>query len=173
MKALLLLLSIISYTQLQSICQTPNLTVGDQAPNFELYNQNGEIVRLSDFSGKKVALYFYPKDNTYGCAKQARSLRDSYTALQDAGIIVLGVSKGSKRSKQKFITEQQLPFPLLIATKDILKKYGVFRGFFSLYMPMRWTFLIDENGIIIDIIKNVNTKHHAQQILDAFNKRPI
>jgi|SRR5579863_2650435 peroxiredoxin Q/BCP len=170
MKALLLLfLAIFSFVTLHCGCTTTTLNVGDKAPSFELLNQDGEIVHLSDFIGKKVALYFYPKDSTPGCTQQACSLRNSFDALHDADITILGLSKGSVKSKQNFIKKQHINFPLLIATEDVLKAYGVNTGLLRLYLPKRWTFLIDENGIIVGIIKNVDTKNHAQQILNAFN----
>ena len=170
MKALLLLIAIICFTTLHCAC-TKDLKIGDKAPEFALKNQNGKIVNLADFKGKKVALYFYPADNTPGCTQQACSLRDGFEPLHEAGISILGLSKGSIASKKKFIKEQNLNFPLLIATEDTLKAYGVNKGFLHFFfgVPKRWTFLVDENGIIVAIIKNVNTKNHAQQILDAFN----
>lgn len=170
MKALLLLLlMIICFTTLQCICPTTELRVGDKAPDFALLDQNGEMVRLSDFKGKKVAVYFYPKDDTPGCTQQACSLRDSFAALKKADIAILGLSKGSVKSKQKFMQKRHLNFPLLVATNKTLKDYGVNTGLFRLFLPRRWTFLIDEDGIIVAIIKNVNTKNHAQQIIDTFN----
>jgi len=168
MKALLLLLSLISFTTLHCVCSTKSLKVGDKAPDFELINQNGEIVKLSDFKGKKVALYFYPKDSTPGCTQQACSLRDSFALLRDAGITILGLSKGSVKSKQKFIAKHHLNFPLLIATEEILKCYGVDTGLLRFYLPKRRTFLVNEEGIIVAIIEKVDTKNHAQQILNAF-----
>src|SRR6266852_7038322 len=169
MKKIAIALLIISSTILHCACSSVELKVGDKAPEFALLNQDGIIVRLSDFIGHKVALYFYPKDNTPGCSQQACSLRDDFEQLLDAGITILGLSKGSVRSKQSFIKKKHLNFPLLIATNKVLKAYGVNTGFFRLYLPKRWTFLIDENGIIVAIIKDVDTKHHAEQILDAFN----
>ena len=169
MKALLLLMALISFTTLHCACTTKNLKVGDKAPDFELINQDGQPVKLSDFKGKKVALYFYPKDDTPGCTQQACSLRDSFELLRENGITILGLSKGSVKSKQKFIAKQRLNFPLLIATEDVLKAYGVNTGLLRLYMPKRHTFLIDENGIIVAIIEKVDTKNHAQQILNAFH----
>lgn len=170
MKALLLLLlAFLGFAATQCGCSTKELKIGDKAPEFALLNQNGEIVRLSDLKGKKVALYFYPKDSTPGCTQQACSLRDDVQALHEAGITLFGLSKGSIKSKQRFIKKQHLTFPLLIATKDTLKDYGVNTGLLRLYLPKRWTFLIDENGIIVAIIKNVDTKNHAQQILNTFN----
>ena len=169
MKKLLLLLPLLFSITIQCKCSNAELKVGDLAPQFALLDQNGNTVNLSDFKGKKVALYFYPKDNTPGCSEQACSLRDDFEILEDAGIMVLGLSKGSVRSKQKFIQKKKLNFPLLIATNNVLKAYGVNTGLLRLYLPKRWTFLIDEYGIIVGIIKNVDTKHHAEQILDAFN----
>jgi peroxiredoxin Q/BCP len=168
MKALLFLMALISFTTLQCVCMPKSLKVGDNAPDFELTNQNGESVKLSDFKGKKVALYFYPKDSTPGCTQQACSLRDGFESLKDANITILGLSKGSVKSKQKFMKKQKLNFPLLIATQEVLDEYGVSTGLLSFYLPKRWTFLIDENGIIVAIIKTVDTKNHAQQIIDGF-----
>jgi peroxiredoxin Q/BCP len=169
MKALLLLMALISFTTLHCACTTKNLKIGDKAPDFELVNQDGELIKLSDFKGKKIALYFYPKDNTPGCTQQACNLRDSFALLKDSGITIFGLSKGSVKSKQKFIEKQHLNFPLLIATNAILEAYGVNTGFWRFYLPKRWTFLINEDGIIVAIIKDVDTKNHAQQILNAFN----
>ncbi len=168
MKTLVLLLaSLICFATLH--CSAKELHIGDQAPDFALLNQDGEMVTLNDFKGQKIALYFYPKDNTPGCSEQACSLRDDFAALTKAGITVLGLSKGSVKSKQKFIAKKGLPFTLLIAKEKTLKDYGVNTGFFHLYLPKRWTFLVDEDGIIVGIIKKVDTQHHAQQILDGFN----
>lgn len=168
-KTLLALSIMLSSAIMYGGCSSVRLNIGDKAPQFALLNQDGQTVHLSDFMGQKVALYFYPKDNTPGCSQQACSLRDDIAALHEAGITILGLSRGSVKSKQSFIKKKHLPFTLLIATDNVLKAYGVYRGFFKLYLPKRWTFLIDENGIIVAIIKDVNTKHHAQQILDAFD----
>lgn len=168
MKAVVLLMALISFTTIHCICLPKKLEIGDVAPDFELQNQDGEMVRLSDLHGKKVALYFYPKDSTPGCTQQACSLNDGFVLLHDADILIFGLSKGSLKSKQKFIKKHGLDFPLLIATQDILDTYGVSTGFWRLYLPKRHTFLINENGIIVGIIENVDTKNHAQQILDAF-----
>lgn len=172
MKILVVFLTaLICFTALHCTCSAKKLQIGDKAPSFTLLNQNGETVKLSDFIGQKVALYFYPKDNTPGCSEQACSIRDGFATLTEAGITILGLSKGSIKSKQNFIEKKHLPFTLLIATNQTLKDYGVNSGWLwcLLRLPKRWTFLIDENGIIVDIIKNVDTKHHAQQILNAFN----
>ncbi len=169
MKALLLFMALLSFTTLQCICVPKSLKVGDKAPDFELINQNGETVKLSDFKGKKVALYFYPKDSTPGCTQEACSLRDGFESLADANITILGLSKGSLKSKQRFRRKQNLNFPLLIATQEVLDDYGVSTGLLQFYLPKRWTFLIDEDGIIVAIIKTVDTKNHAQQIIDEFS----
>ena len=174
MKILIILMAMICFTTINCCTRTKELNVGDRAPNFELENQDGTMIKLSDFKGKKVALYFYPADNTPGCTQQACSLRDAFDDLHDAGITILGISKGSVKSKKNFIAKQRLNFPLLIATEDVFKAYGVNHGFLHFFFrtPQRHTFLIDENGIIVAIIKNVDTKNHAQQIINAFNAVP-
>lgn len=145
------------------------LTIGDKAPDFTLQDQNEIQYTLSDIPGKK-ALYFYPADDTPGCTKEACSIRDNFEILKQAGITIFGLSKGDIKSKKKFAHKYLLPFPLLAATQDILDAYGVSGNFWRLYLPKRYTFLINENGIIVAIIKNVDVKNHAQQIIDAFNK---
>ena len=169
MKALVLLLTLLCGTALYCGHNSKKLHIGDKAPDFALLNQDGEIMQRDDFRGQRVALYFYPKDSTPGCSQQACSLRDDFDLLADNNIVILGLSKGSVKSKQKFIKKKHLPFTLLIATEKTLKDYGVNTGFFRFYLPKRWTFLIDEDGFIVDIIKSVDTKHHAEQILNAFN----
>lgn len=147
-----------------------SLQIGDQAPDFEAKNQNDQIVKLSDFHGKKVVLYFYPKDNTSGCTAQACNLRDNYAALTKAGYEVIGVSKDGVKSHQKFVEKQDLPFTL-IADEDttINQAYGVWKEksmYGKKYMgTARTTFLIDEEGKIQEIIEKVDTKAHASQIL--------
>ncbi|WP_194976337.1 thioredoxin-dependent thiol peroxidase [Aquiflexum lacus] len=147
-----------------------SLEVGKPAPNFEAKDQNGNIIKLADFKGRKVVLYFYPKDNTPGCTAQACNLRDNYEALQKAGYIVLGVSSDSEKSHQKFIEKQNLPFPL-IADEDLKvhEAYGTWvekSMYGRKYMgTARTTFVIDENGNLSEIIEKVNTKDHTNQIL--------
>lgn len=146
------------------------LQTGDTAPDFEAKNQSGETVKLSDFKGKKVVLYFYPKDNTSGCTAQACNLRDHYAQLQAEGYEVIGVSKDGVNSHQKFAEQQNLPFTL-IADEDtsINQAYGVWKEksmYGKKYMgTARTTFIIDEKGVIEDIIEKVNTKEHTAQIL--------
>jgi thioredoxin-dependent peroxiredoxin len=146
------------------------LSIGDKAPDFESVNQTGDVVRLSDFLGRKVVLYFYPKDDTSGCTAQACDLRDNYAELQAAGYEVLGVSVDGEKSHQKFIAKYDLPFTLVADTdKSVVEAYGVWvekSMYGRQYMgAARTTFLIDEKGIITDIIEKVDTKNHTKQIL--------
>lgn len=146
------------------------LYIGEQAPDFEARDQNGNLIRLSDFRGKKVVLYFYPKDDTPGCTAQACNLRDNSSDLAEKGYEIIGVSTDDERSHQKFIQKYNLPFTLLADTdKNIVNAYGVWQEK-SMYGrkyigTMRYTFVIDENGIIKDIITKVDTKDHTEQIL--------
>ncbi|MEZ0609363.1 thioredoxin-dependent thiol peroxidase [Fibrella sp. WM1] len=147
------------------------LSVGDPAPNFTTHDQHGNPLQLSDFKGKKVVLYFYPKDDTSGCTAQACSLRDNYADLKQAGYEVIGVSVDSETSHQKFIKKYDLPFTLAADTdKAVVEAYGVWAEksmYGRKYMgTLRKTFIIDENGIIINIIEKVDTKNHAKQILE-------
>lgn len=147
-----------------------DLKVGDVAPDFSVNDQNGNPVKLSDFKGKKVVLYFYPKDNTPGCTAEACNLRDNYQALQKAGYEILGVSKDSEKSHTNFIKKYELPFTLLADSKgDIHEKYGTWVEKYMYgrkYMgTARVTFLIDEDGTIEEIIEKVKTKDHTAQIL--------
>ena len=146
------------------------LKIGNKAPYFESINQNGNKVKLSDFIGKKVVLYFYPRDNTPGCTAQACNLKDNYNTLQQNGYTILGISKDSPKSHQKFINKFDLPFDL-IADEDqnVHMKYGTWiekSMYGKNYMgTARWTFLIDEKGNIENIIQKVKTKEHTSQIL--------
>ncbi len=146
------------------------LTIGDKAPAFEAKDQNGNLVKLSDFVGKKVVLYFYPKDDTPGCTAQACNLRDNYDILLSKGFAVLGVSVDDEKSHQKFIKKFNLPFPLLADTEHLMvEAYGVW-GEKSMYGKtfmgiIRTTFIIDEKGIIAEIITKIDTKEHTAQII--------
>lgn len=146
---------------------------GTPAPDFEGKTQTGETVRLSDFRGKKVALYFYPKDDTPGCTKQACNLRDHLQTLREAGIVVLGVSGDDVDSHRKFAGKYHLPFPLIADPEhEILEKYGVW-GERNLYGRKfmgikRTTFLIDENGVIRHVFKRPKVSEHAEEILAKF-----
>lgn len=146
------------------------LQIGDKAPAFSAKDQNGNLVRLSDFAGKKVVLYFYPKDDTPGCTAQACNLRDNYDALLQAGYVVLGVSVDDEKSHQKFIKKYNLPFPLLADTEQsLVQAFGVWvekSMYGRTYMGVaRTTFVIDEQGTILDIISKVDTKEHTLQII--------
>lgn len=148
-----------------------SLEVGQKAPDFESKDQDDNPIRLSDFKGKKVVLYFYPKDNTPGCTTQACNLRDNYEALQDAGFIVLGISSDSGKSHKKFIEKHELPFPLIAdEDKSVHEAYGTWvekNMYGRKYMgTARTTFVIDEEGVIKEIISKVKTKEHTNQILN-------
>jgi peroxiredoxin Q/BCP len=149
------------------------LNTGEYAPDFSAPDQNGNITTLSDLKGNKIALYFYPKDDTPGCTKQACNLRDNYQTLLEAGIKIIGISADSQESHQRFAQKYQLPFPLLAdPEKNIINAYGVW-GEKNMYGKIsqsifRTTFLIDEEGKIVDIIKQVKTEDHANQILKKF-----
>lgn len=146
------------------------LKPGDKAPDFKGIDQNGAPVQLADFTGKKLVLYFYPKDDTPGCTAEACSLRDNYDALQKAGFEILGVSTDAEKSHQKFIAKYNLPFRLLADTQaEVAKAYGVYglKKFMGKeYMGIaRTTFVIDGKGNIAEVISKVDTKNHAAQLL--------
>lgn len=146
------------------------LKIGDKAPDFTVNDQDGNPVKLSDFRGKKVVLYFYPKDQTPGCTAEACNLRDNYKSFQKRGYEILGVSTDSEKSHRKFVEKEKLPFRLLADTDKVIhhsystwvekSMYG--RTFMG---TRRVTFVIDEKGVIQDIIEKVDTKNHAGQIL--------
>ena len=148
------------------------MNVGDKAPEILGINEKGEEICLSNYKGKKLVLYFYPKDSTSGCTAQACNLRDNYDALRQAGYEVVGVSVDSEKSHQKFIEKNSLPFPLIADTdKKLVEQFGVW-GEKSMYGrkymgTFRTTFIINEEGIVERIIgpKEVKTKDHAAQIL--------
>ncbi len=148
------------------------LTEGQKAPDFKAKDQNGKIISLSDFSGKDVILYFYPKDDTPGCTAEACSFRDNYQSLLKEGFEVLGVSTDDEKSHQKFITKYSLPFSLIADTdKKIVEAYGVWvekNMYGKKYMGVaRKTFIIDRNGLIKKIIDKVDTKNSSGQVLDS------
>ncbi len=147
------------------------MKIGDKIPELLGLDANGEEVSASRFSGKKLAIYFYPKDNTPGCTAEACSLRDGYQSLKEAGYEVVGVSKDSQTSHQKFADKYDLPFTLIADTDLTLNQaFGVWQKKKMAgreYMgTVRTTFLVDENGVITDIIGKVNTKDSANQILN-------
>ncbi|WP_028972585.1 thioredoxin-dependent thiol peroxidase [Spirochaeta cellobiosiphila] len=146
------------------------LELGQQAPDFELSNQNGTLIKLSEYKGKKVVLYFYPKDNTPGCTKEACSLRAGYEAISQTGTVILGVSPDSTTSHQKFIDKFDLPFDLLSdPDHKVMEQYDAW-GEKNMYGKVvvgvkRSTFLIDEEGKIFKIFKKVKTASHNEEIL--------
>lgn len=146
------------------------LQKGTKAPDFEGFDENGNRVRLSDFKGKKLVLYFYPKDNTPGCTAEACDLRDNYHRFLSLGYEVLGVSRDSQASHRRFIEKQQLPFHLISDTDlTLLKAYEAW-GIKKMYGKetegtLRTTYVIDEEGVIVEAISKVNTKNHTQQLL--------
>ncbi len=147
-----------------------HLKAGDNAPQFNGLDQDGNPVSLNDYLGKKLVLYFYPKDDTPGCTAESCNLRDNYSALQNAGFEVLGVSTDPVKSHRKFVDKYSLPFRLLADTeKLVVEAFGVwglkkFMG--KEYMGIsRTTFVIDEKGVIIKVIDKVETKSHSAQIL--------
>jgi Peroxiredoxin len=148
------------------------LKVGDKAPDFTVNDQDGNPVKLSALRGKKVVLYFYPKDMTPGCTAEACNLRDNYKTMVKKGYEILGVSTDSEKSHQKFIEKEKLPFRLLADTeKSIHDSYGTWvekSMYGRKYMgTARVTFVIDEKGVIEDIIDKVDTKNHVSQILES------
>jgi peroxiredoxin Q/BCP len=146
------------------------MNVGDKIPDVLGTDQDGKEVRTSDYKGRKIALYFYPKDNTSGCTAEACSLRDGYGELQQAGYEVIGVSKDSAKSHQGFIAKHALPFRLIADTDTKLQQlFGVWAEkslYGRKYMgTLRQTFLIDENGVVERILTKVDTTRSAAQIL--------
>lgn len=148
------------------------LKIGDKAPDFTGKNQNGKEVKLKDFKGKKLILYFYPKDNTPGCTAEACDLRDNYDMWLSKSYEVLGVSPDSEKSHINFIEKHKLPFDLISdPEKTILKAYNAW-GEKKMYGRtyegvLRKTYVIDENGVIEQIFEKVKTKDHTNQILNA------
>lgn len=144
----------------------PTLRPGTMAPDFTAKNTDGDTVRLSDLRGKKVVLYFYPKDDTPGCTVEACGLRDQYEKIQDLGAEILGVSVDDTGSHQKFTEKYNLPFQLIADTdRNITKEYGVYNE--KSGMAKRWTFIIDEQGKITKIFDTVKPQDHPQEIIDS------
>ena len=148
------------------------LKIGDKAPAINSIDENGDAITLEQFKGKKVVLYFYPKDMTPGCTMQSCNLRDNYQTLLDNGYVVLGCSADSPERHQKFIATHNLPFSLISdESKEVLNAYGVWgpKKFMGKEYDgiNRTTFVIDKDGIIKDIITKVKTKAHTSQILES------
>lgn len=151
------------------------LKIGIKAPDFELPDQNGKIHKLTDYRGKKVILYFYPKDNTSGCTKQACGFGDRYPQIREKGAVVLGISKDSVASHKKFEEKYGLPFTLLSDTElTVIKAYDVWkekRNYGKVSMGIvRTTYLIDEDGIIIKAMDKVKAVDNPQEMLDALDE---
>jgi peroxiredoxin Q/BCP len=151
------------------------LKEGMKAPGFEGIDQNGKTIKLSDFTGKKVVLYFYPKDDTPGCTAEACNLRDNWDSLLNEGFVVIGVSPDSEKSHKSFAGKFSLPFPIIAdESKKILNDYGVWgekKMYGKTFMGViRTTFIINEKGVIEKIISKVDTSGHTKQIFDLYNQ---
>ena len=151
---------------------TVSIQIGDKAPSFKALDQKGNVRTLNEFNGRKLVVYFYPKDSTPGCTAEACDLRDNYHRFQSHGYEILGVSKDSAKSHNKFIEKYDLPFDLLVDEDlEVCNAFGVWglkkfmgREFMGI---IRTTFVIDENGLIENIITKVKTKEHTAQLLTA------
>jgi len=146
------------------------LKIGDKAPNFVALDQEGNTIKLEDYKGKKLVLFFYPKASTPGCTVEACNLRDNYQTFLSKGYDILGVSADSAKRQQNFINKNELPFPLLAdEDKNVINAFGVWgpkkfmgREYDGIH---RTTFVIDENGVIEEVIAKVKTKEHTAQII--------
>ena len=152
------------------------LKIGDKAPAFEVFTQNGDTVTLDSLKGRRAILYFYPKDNTSGCTLEAKSMRDGKAALAEAGYEIYGISPDSQKSHQNFCAKHELNFTLLSDTeKTMAEAFGVWvekKMYGRTYMGIqRTTFIIDKEGTIEQIFEKVDTKNHYQQILDWHNTK--
>ena len=152
------------------------LKIGDKAPTFEVFTQNGDIVTLDSLQGRRAILYFYPKDNTSGCTLEAKSMRDGKAALAEAGYEIYGISPDSQRSHQNFCAKHELNFTLLSDTeKTMAEAFGVWvekKMYGRSYMGIqRTTFIVDEQGRIEHNFEKDDTKNHYQQILDRHNTK--
>ncbi|MDY5278523.1 thioredoxin-dependent thiol peroxidase [Sharpea porci] len=148
------------------------LEVGSLAPDFSLPDENGDLHKLSDYRGQKVILYFYPKDNTAGCTKQACGFKDRYPLIQEKGAVVLGISKDSVRTHKNFKTKYDLPFTLLSDPEhQVIEMYDVWKekkNYGRVYMGIvRSTYLIDENGIIVKALEKVKSDQNPQDMVDV------
>lgn len=147
------------------------MKIGDKVDDFELQNQYGEVVKFSNYAGKNVIIFFYPKANTGGCTQQVCNLRDGYKTLSEKGYSLLGISADTPKKQLNFSEKHQLPFPLLADTeKEICQMFGVWalKKFMGReYMGIiRKSFVINSNGIITHIIENVKVKSHTEQLLE-------
>jgi peroxiredoxin Q/BCP len=151
------------------------LQVGDKAPDFSGVDENGNAISLKDFKGKKVVLYFYPKDMTSGCTQEACDFRDSYSRIKRKGVVLLGVSPDAEKSHIKFKEKYDLPFPLIADTEKVIcNAYGVWQEksmYGRKYMGVvRSTFIIDEKGKIMAVFSKVKVSGHVDEVLEALGK---
>lgn len=160
-----LLIALLGYRSVSMAATTPK--IGDKAPDFNLPNASGELVNLASYKGNWVVLYFYPKDDTPGCTKEACTFRDDLHKLEKLGAKVVGVSVDDGKSHAEFAKKYNLPFPLL-SDKDgvVAKQYGALSDFLVIKMAKRYTFLIDDNGVLRKSYLSVDTSRHSQQIID-------
>lgn len=176
MAAWILIIVIISLIIFSVLCinviiqaRHPMLRIGQQAPDFILLDDQGKPWNLAMHRGTKMVLYFYPKDFSYGCTKEACSLRDNASIYTQNHITVVGISYDTPESHRTFKEAHHLPFTLVSdMNKEVSKRYGAYRSIISLLAPARITYLLDEDGKIIATFKNVNIKKHAEQILETF-----
>ncbi len=155
-----------------------NLKIGDKAPDFELNDAKGNKTKLADFRGKKIILYFYPRDDTSGCTKEACNFRDNFKGLRKFNIEIIGISNDNEQSHKKFTEKYSLPFKLLCdVDKEVSKKYGVYelKNFMgrSYYGITRSTFIIDEKGKITDIFYKVNPEKHVYEVKEKIKQNFI
>jgi len=149
-----------------------SLQKGDKAPDFKGIDQDGKLVSLKDFKGKKLILYFYPQDNTPTCTNEACNLRDNFSELKKKGFAIIGVSPDNEKKHRKFIDKFNLPFPLIAdTTMEVIKAYDVWgtKKFMGRVYDglVRTTFVISEKGIIEQVITKVDSKNHTEQILEG------
>lgn len=169
-KIIALLLVGLSSLAIGAIIMAKPLTIDSQAPDIRLQDEQGKWRTLAEFKGKKIVLYFYPKDDTPGCKKEACSLRDSAAEYSKHGIIVIGVSYDSVESHKEFKDKYHLPFILLSDTeREVAKKYHAASGIFGRLVPKRITYLIDEHGTIVHVFKQIDVSTHGSDILEVFD----
>ena len=162
---MLRIISILSLIIGISMAGNTELKVGNNAPDFTLLDENGEEQTLSDYFGKNIVVYFYPKDDTPGCRKEACSIRDNFTIFEESNIVVFGISYDSPKSHKKFAEKYNLPFTLLSDSEKSVAKLYNSNGFL---MAKRNTFLIDKDGLIFRIYRNVDVSTHTESILNDF-----
>ena len=168
---LLISFAIAFYLFRVNVMAAPILKVGDDAPTFSLPDSQGNQVSLNDYKGKWAVLYFYPKDDTPGCTKEACQFRDDFKTLEALGAKVIGVSIDDSFSHKKFAEKYNLPFPLLSdASGEVAARYGALNNFLIIKLAKRYTFLINPQGKIAKIYLSVDTSKHSQEIIDDLKK---